>query len=112
VEREKQENNVVGKIKRKAKNLMDLKLNCFHVGINYLIVFQSGMKSRDKIGCSISEVMAEVHSIPEITFGDDLYCFATEYLSMRNKREMWASIGDINRKYQWLQKIYQRSQKQ
>ena len=67
--------------------------------------------SRDKIGCSISEVMSEVHSIPEITFGDHLYCFATKYLSMRTKREMWASIKDIDRKYQWLQQIYQRSQK-
>ena len=28
--------------------------------------------SRDKIGCSVNEVMAEVHSIPGITFGDDL----------------------------------------
>ena len=67
--------------------------------------------SRDKIGCSISEVMTEIHSIPNIVFGDDLYYFATEYLSRRNKREMWAAIGDLDRKYQWLQKIYQRSQK-
>jgi|UniRef100_A0A3N7HBV7 hypothetical protein len=42
--------------------------------------------SRDKIGCSINEVITEVHFVPEITFGDDLYCFATKYLSMRNKR--------------------------
>ena len=48
--------------------------------------------SRDKIGCSISEVMTEIHSIPDIVFGDDLYYFATEYLSKRNKREMWAAI--------------------
>lgn len=67
--------------------------------------------SRDKIGCSISEVMMEIHSIPDIIFGDDLYYFATEYLSRRNKREIWAAIGDLDRKYQWLQKIYQRSQK-
>ncbi|XP_011041083.1 PREDICTED: uncharacterized protein LOC105137151 [Populus euphratica] len=56
--------------------------------------------SRDKIGCSISEVMIEIHSIPDIIFGDDLYWFATEYLSRRNKREMWAAIGDLDRKYQ------------
>ena len=62
--------------------------------------------SRDKIGCSVNEVMAEVHSIPGITFGDDLYCFATKYLSKRTKGEMWASIGDIDRKYRWLQKMY------
>ena len=66
---------------------------------------------RDKIGCSISEVMTEIHSIPDIIFGDDLYYFATEYLSRRNKREIWAAIGDLDRKYQWLQNMYQRSQK-
>jgi hypothetical protein len=66
--------------------------------------------SRDNIGCSVREVMAEVHSIPGIDFGDDFYCFATEYLSNRTKREMWASIGDIDRKYQWLKKMYQRRQ--
>jgi hypothetical protein len=38
VERENQENNTVGKVERKTKNLMDLKLNCFDIGINYLIV--------------------------------------------------------------------------
>jgi len=32
-------------------------------------------------------------------------------LSRRNKREMWAAIGDLDRKYQWLQNMYQRSQK-
>jgi hypothetical protein len=42
----------------------------------------------DKIGYSISEVMAEVHFIPGITFSDDLYYFATKYLSKINKREM------------------------
>jgi hypothetical protein len=44
--------------------------------------------SRDKIGCSISEVIAEVHSIPEITFSDGLCCFTIEYLSIKNKREI------------------------
>ena len=38
VERENQENNTVGKVERKTKNLMDLELNCFDIGINYLIV--------------------------------------------------------------------------
>jgi hypothetical protein len=42
--------------------------------------------SMDKIGCSISEVMAEVHSILKITFDDELYYFATEYFSMRKKK--------------------------
>jgi hypothetical protein len=50
--------------------------------------------------------MTEVYSIPGITFNDELYYFATEYFSKRKKREMGASIEDIDRKYQWLQKMY------
>jgi len=84
VEREKQGNNSVGKVKRKAKNLTDLELNYFQLRVRISI----RNDSRDKIGCNISEVIAKVHSILEITFSDDLYCFTTEYLSMKNKREI------------------------
>jgi hypothetical protein len=74
----------VGKVKRKAKNLTDLELNYFQLRVRISI----RNDSRDKIGCNISEVIAKVHSILEITFSDDLYCFTTEYLSMKNKREI------------------------
>jgi hypothetical protein len=90
VEREKRENNAVGKVERKAKKP-------YGFGAQLLLHWDQLIDrvlirndSRDKIGCSINEVMTEVHFIPEITFGDDLYCFATKYLSMRNKREMRA----------------------
>jgi len=32
---------------------------------------------RDKKGCSIEEVMEELHSIDEVNFGDALYTFTT-----------------------------------
>jgi len=63
---------------------MDLELNYFQL----LVRVSIRNDSRDKIGCNISEVITKVHSILEITFSDDLYCFTTEYLSMKNKREI------------------------
>ena len=45
-------------------------------------------------GCSIREVMAELHLIPGVSIEDEFHDFATEYLSLRRKREMWASMGD------------------
>ena len=38
-----------------------------------------------KKGCSIEEVMKEFHSIEEVVFGSELYCFATEFL--------WLEVG-------------------
>jgi hypothetical protein len=32
-----------------------------------------------KKGCSIEEVMKEFHSIEEVVFDSELYCFATEF---------------------------------
>ena len=32
-----------------------------------------------KKGCSIEEVMKEFHSIEEVVFNSELYCFATEF---------------------------------
>ena len=43
----------------------------------------------DQKGCSIEEVMEEFHSIDEVVFGSELYCFATEFFMVRNRREMW-----------------------
>jgi len=43
----------------------------------------------DRKGCSILEVMAELHSIPGVTIEDDFHDFVTEYLSLKRKREMW-----------------------
>ncbi|KAI5599220.1 hypothetical protein BDE02_02G183500 [Populus trichocarpa] len=48
----------------------------------------------DREGCSIREVMVELHSIPGVSIEDEFHDFATEYLSLRRKKEMWASMGD------------------
>jgi hypothetical protein len=42
----------------------------------------------DHEGCSIREVMAELHSISGVSIEDEFHDFATEYLSLRRKREM------------------------
>ena len=57
----------------------------------------------DREGCSIREVMDELHSIPGVSIEDEFHDFATEYLSLRRKREMWASMGDKQQKLRWLQ---------
>ena len=61
-----------------------------------------------KKGCSIEEVMKEFHSIEEVVFGSELYCFATEFFMVRSRREMWATIGDMDRKFQWLKLMFDR----
>ena len=62
----------------------------------------------DQKGCSIEEVMKEFHSIEEVVFGSELYCFATEFFMVRNRREVWAAIGDMDRKFQWLKLMFNR----
>jgi hypothetical protein len=54
-------------------------------------------------------VRAELHSIPGVSIEDEFHDFATGYLSLRRKREIWASIGDKQQKLRWLQKMYARS---
>ncbi|KAL9404968.1 hypothetical protein Peur_001940 [Populus x canadensis] len=57
----------------------------------------------DREGCSICEVMAELHSIPGVSIEDEFHNFAMEYLGLRRKKEMWASMGDKQQKLRWLQ---------
>jgi hypothetical protein len=54
----------------------------------------------DKKGCSIEGVMKEFHSIKEVVFGSELYCFATEFFMVKSTRKMWVTIGDNKRKIQ------------
>ncbi|KAL9372594.1 hypothetical protein Peur_034838 [Populus x canadensis] len=60
-------------------------------------------------GCSIHKVIAELHSILGVSIEDEFHDFATEYLSLRRKREMWASMGDKQQKLRWLQRMYART---
>ncbi|KAL9337380.1 hypothetical protein Peur_069149 [Populus x canadensis] len=64
--------------------------------------------NRKRKGCSIEEVMKEFHSIEEVVFDSELYCFATEFFMVRSRREMWAAICDMDRKFQWLKLMFDR----
>ena len=57
----------------------------------------------DREGCSIHEAMAELHSIPGVSIEDEFHDFVTKSISLRRKREMWASMGDKQHKLRWLQ---------
>ena len=61
---------------------------------------------RDKKGCSIEEVMEELHSIDGVAFGSALHTFATKFFCARSKREMWAAMGCIDRKMSWLKIMF------
>jgi len=50
--------------------------------------------SIDQEGCSIPEVMTELHSIEGVHIGDDFHGFATEFLGLRRNREMWSTMGN------------------
>lgn len=64
--------------------------------------------SMDRKWCNIHEVMTELHFIEEVTIGDEFHGFATEYLSLRRVGEMWANIGDLEKKLKWIQRMYER----
>jgi hypothetical protein len=61
---------------------------------------------RDKKGCSIEEVIEELHSIDGVAFGSALHTFATKFFCARSKREMWAAMGCIDRKMSWLKIMF------
>jgi len=65
----------------------------------------------DRQGYSIPEVMVELHSISRVSIDDDLHDFAIEYLSLRRKREMWSSMGGLEKKLKWLKRMYARSKR-
>lgn len=58
--------------------------------------------NRDKKGCSIYEVMTELHSIEGVHIGDDFHGFAFEFLGLRRNREMWSIMGTLENKMKWL----------
>jgi hypothetical protein len=51
--------------------------------------------------------MIELHCIPGVTIEDNFHDFASEYLSLRMKREMWASMGNLEKKM--VMEMYTRS---
>ena len=53
----------------------------------------------DKKGCSIEEVMTEFHSIEEVVFGSELYCFATEFFVVKNSRKFGQHLEITKEKF-------------
>jgi hypothetical protein len=43
--------------------------------------------------------MQEFHSINGVDFGNKVYIFATKFFLVRRKREMWETMGNIERKF-------------
>ncbi|KAG6792899.1 hypothetical protein POTOM_002061 [Populus tomentosa] len=79
---------------------------CNHLFESMSTKSDSTSVNMDREGCSIRKVMAELHSILGVSIEDEFHDFVTEYLSLRKKREMWASMGDKQQKLRWLQRIY------
>jgi len=68
-------------------------------------------KDKKKRGCSIEEVMAELHYIDGVTFGSALHTFTTQFFCARSKREMWAAMGCIDIKISWLKIMFDQQRK-
>ena len=60
----------------------------------------------DRSCCSIPRVMVELHSICGVSVDDDFHDFTTEYQGLQRKRKMWYSIGSLEQKLKWLQRMY------
>jgi hypothetical protein len=64
--------------------------------------------NKDRKRCSIPEVVTELHSIEGVNIGDDFHGFATKFLGLRRNREMWSTMGNLENKMKWLQRMYTR----
>ncbi|XP_073264533.1 uncharacterized protein [Populus alba] len=98
--------------KKKTSGIgVQLMTRCNHLLESMSTKSDSTSINLDREGCSIPEVMAELHSIPGVSIEDDFHDFATEFLVSRRKREMWASMGDKQQKLRWLQRMYARTKR-
>ncbi|XP_061976713.1 L10-interacting MYB domain-containing protein-like isoform X1 [Populus nigra] len=66
-------------------------------------------RRRDAQGCSIIEVMDELHSMPDIVKGSGLHVFASEFFLLRTRREMWFAMREPKAKINWLKTMYDKS---
>ena len=96
--------------KKKTSGIgVQLMTRCNHLLESMSTKSDSTSINLDREGCSIPEVIAELHSIPGVSIEDDFLDFATEFLVSRRKREKWASMGDKQQKLRWLQRMYART---
>ncbi|KAJ6719465.1 DNA REPAIR PROTEIN XRCC4 [Salix purpurea] len=66
-------------------------------------------RRRDAQGCSIIEVMDELHCMPDIVKGSGLHVFASEFFLLRTRREMWFAMREPKAKINWLKTMYDKS---
>nr|XP_034907417.1 uncharacterized protein LOC118043511 [Populus alba] len=98
--------------KKKTSGIgVQLMTRCNHLLESMSTKSDSTSINLDREGCSIPEVIAELHSIPGVSIEDDFHDFTTEFLISRRKREMWASMGDKQQKLRWLQRMYARTKR-
>jgi hypothetical protein len=109
--KERDHYDVRGRKKKTAGIGVQLLSRCNHLLESMSTKSDSTSLNMDREGCSIREVMDELHSIPGVSIEDEFHDFATEYLSLRRKREMWASMGDKQQKLRWLQRMYARTKR-
>ncbi|KAL9371844.1 hypothetical protein Peur_036984 [Populus x canadensis] len=109
--KERDHYDVRGRKKKTAEIGVQLLSRCNHLLESMSTKSDSTSLNMDREGCSIREVMDELHSIPGVSIEDEFHDFATEYLSLRRKREMWASMGDKQQKLRWLQRMYARTKR-
>eukprot|EP00258_Populus_trichocarpa_P044324 XP_024460343.1 L10-interacting MYB domain-containing protein [Populus trichocarpa] len=109
--KERDHYDVRGGKKKTAGIGVQLLSRCNHLLESMSTKSDSTSLNMDREGCSIREVMAELHSIPGVSIEDEFHDFATEYLNLRRKREMWASMGDKQQKLRWLQRMYARTKR-
>ncbi|XP_024467006.2 L10-interacting MYB domain-containing protein isoform X3 [Populus trichocarpa] len=68
-------------------------------------------RRRDAQGCSIIEVMDELHSMPDIVKGSGLHVFASEFFLLRTRREMWFAMREPKAKINWLKTMKKLSER-
>uniref|UniRef100_A0A6M2ENX1 Uncharacterized protein n=1 Tax=Populus davidiana TaxID=266767 RepID=A0A6M2ENX1_9ROSI len=85
--KERDHYDVRGRKKKTAGIGVQLLTRCNHLLESMSTKSDSTSVNMDHKGCSIRGVMVEMHSIPRISIEDEFHDFATEYLSLRRKRE-------------------------
>ena len=59
-------------------------------------------KSKDKLGCSIEEVMQVIDEILEIVDDDELFLKAAKLFTKRKNKEMFMAIKQRNQQILWI----------
>ncbi|KAL8126801.1 hypothetical protein AgCh_013915 [Apium graveolens] len=80
----------LGKRKRKGKGKLESQSNI------------SENKPKKEAGYTIKDAMDDLHNIPDIEKGSDLYFFAVSMFEHKEKRELWKHLETADAKVGWL----------